>query len=74
MATCVGSVKSYAQNRFWSLVEIYYRGRLNRPSATDFPGGWDGMRTGKVWMPFQPPGKPNARDQPSFRLANMITH
>ena len=44
-----------------ALVEIYYRGRLNRPSATGFPGGWDGMRTGKVWMPFQPPGKPNAK-------------
>ena len=30
----VGRVKSYAQNRFWSLVEIYYRGRLKRSLVT----------------------------------------
>ena len=32
--TVLGSVKSYAQNRFWSLVEIYYRGRLKRSLVT----------------------------------------
>ena len=26
-----GNVKSYAQNQFWYLVEIYYRGRLTAP-------------------------------------------
>ena len=39
-----GSVKSYAQNRFWSLVEIYYRGRLNRPLATFQQAGRKGSR------------------------------
>ena len=33
MVRC-GSVKSYTQICFWPLVEIYYRGRLNRPLIT----------------------------------------
>ena len=39
-----GSVKSYAQNRFWNLVEIHYRGRLNRPLVTFQQAGRKGSR------------------------------
>ena len=42
--SALGSVKSYAQNRFWSLVEIYYRGRLNRPLVTFQQAGRKGSR------------------------------
>ena len=40
----LGSVKSYAQNRFWNLVEIHYRGRLNRPLVTFQQAGRKGSR------------------------------
>ena len=39
-----GGVKSYAQNQFWYLVEIYYRGRLNRPLVTVQRAGRKGSR------------------------------
>ena len=34
LEAAMGNVKSYAQNWFWYLVEIYYRGRVNRPLVT----------------------------------------
>ena len=49
--TVLGSVKSYAQNRFWSLVEIYYRGRLNRPLATFQQAGHKGSRAAVRRLP-----------------------
>ena len=39
----LGSVKSYAQNYFYGLVEIYYRGRLNRPLVTFQQAGAKGQ-------------------------------
>ena len=43
-AAYVGGVKSYAQNQFWYLAEIYYRGRLNRPLVTVQRAGRKGSR------------------------------
>ena len=40
----LGSVKSYAQNQFWYLVEIYYRGRLAAPCLLDKRAGRKGSR------------------------------
>ena len=46
-----GSVKSYAQNRFWNLVEIHYRGRLNRPLVTFQQAGRKGSRAAVRRLP-----------------------
>ena len=46
-----GSVKSYAQNRFWSLVEIYYRGRLKRSLVTFQQAGRKGSRAAVRRLP-----------------------
>ena len=46
-----GSVKSYAQICFWPLVEIYYRGRLNRPLVTFQQTGRKGSRAAVRRLP-----------------------
>ena len=46
-----GSVKSYAQICFWPLVEIYYRGRLNRPLVTFQQAGRNGSRAAVRRLP-----------------------
>ena len=46
-----GSVKSYAQICFWPLVEIYYRGRLNRPLVTFQQAGRKGSRAAVRRLP-----------------------